>query len=142
VQLDGRQVEVARDFCVLDLERAVRVFVLEPVGGVRSAQRSGGVISSDNSSGIDSGDGDDAGVGGKWKGKGEERGDGREESGTHELAMALPQPNVLNLASSTSPFLPNLICSFITSPHAGAPTRPVPTKGSFLSSEPTLRGLS
>uniref|UniRef100_A0A1I7X2U8 Protein kinase domain-containing protein n=1 Tax=Heterorhabditis bacteriophora TaxID=37862 RepID=A0A1I7X2U8_HETBA len=35
-----------------------------------------------------------------------------------------------------------LICSFITSPHAGAPTIPVPTEGSFLSSDPTLRGFS
>ena len=35
-----------------------------------------------------------------------------------------------------------LICSFITSPHAGAPTRPVPTETSVLSKEPTLRGWS
>jgi hypothetical protein len=35
-----------------------------------------------------------------------------------------------------------LICSFITSPQAGAPTSPVPTLGSFLSREPTLRGFS
>ena len=47
----------------------------------------------------------------------------------------------LNTAFSTLPSL-MLICSFMTSPHAGAPTRPVPTLGSFLSSEPTLRGDS
>jgi hypothetical protein len=35
-----------------------------------------------------------------------------------------------------------LICSFMTSPQAGAPTRPVPTLGSFLSMDPTLRGFS
>src|SRR3989338_3443304 len=103
-----------------------------------------------------------------------------------ELAMAEPQPKVLNFASSiTSPkmfsimrlwplqagqveqfkhFPPTsfsvqlcgqsihiwrwatitsetFICSFMTSPHSGAPTTPVPTLGSFLSSEPTLRGF-
>ena len=47
----------------------------------------------------------------------------------------------LNTAFSTLPSL-MLICSFMTSPHAGAPTRPVPTLGSFLSSDPTLRGDS
>jgi hypothetical protein len=38
---------------------------------------------------------------------------------------------------------PSLIFSwsFITSPHSGAPTMPVPTSVAFLSSEPTLRGL-
>jgi hypothetical protein len=35
-----------------------------------------------------------------------------------------------------------LICSFITSPQAGAPTMPVPTLSSPLSKEPTLRGFS
>lgn len=35
-----------------------------------------------------------------------------------------------------------LICSFMTSPQAGAPTRPVPTLGSLASILPTLRGLS
>jgi hypothetical protein len=39
------------------------------------------------------------------------------------------------------PSSPTLICSFITSPHSGAPTTPVPTSGAFLSSEPTLRGF-
>jgi hypothetical protein len=34
-----------------------------------------------------------------------------------------------------------LICSFITSPHSGAPTRPVPTSWAFLSIEPTFRGF-
>ena len=33
-------------------------------------------------------------------------------------------------------------CSFMTSPHAGAPTTPVPTFFALLSSEPTLRGFS
>jgi len=32
--------------------------------------------------------------------------------------------------------------SFMTSPHAGAPTSPVPTVLSFLSNEPTFRGFS
>ena len=35
-----------------------------------------------------------------------------------------------------------LICSFITSPQAGAPTMPVPTVSSPFSKEPTLRGFS
>ena len=33
-------------------------------------------------------------------------------------------------------------CSFMTSPQAGAPTRPVPTFTSLLSREPTFRGFS
>ena len=59
-----------------------------------------------------------------------------------EDAMALPQPNVLNLASSMT-FVSGLIliCSFITSPHSGAPTMPVPTFGSALSRLPTFLGL-
>jgi hypothetical protein len=61
---------------------------------------------------------------------------------TLELAMAEPQPKVLNLASAMRPSAPTRICSFITSPQAGAPTRPVPTERSPLSSAPTLRGLS
>src|SRR5438270_10670467 len=61
---------------------------------------------------------------------------------SEEEAMAEPQPNVLNLASSmTLVSRLTLICSFITSPHSGAPTRPVPTSVLLLSSEPTLRGL-
>src|SRR5256885_13080948 len=50
---------------------------------------------------------------------------------SEELAMADPQPKVLNLASSMT-WVSGLIfiCSFITSPHSGAPTRPVPTLGS------------
>jgi hypothetical protein len=48
----------------------------------------------------------------------------------------------LNTASSMVPSAPTLICSFMTSPHAGAPTSPVPTRGSFLSREPTFRGRS
>src|SRR5439155_3871694 len=57
-------------------------------------------------------------------------------------AIAEPQPNVLNLASSITLVEGfTLICSFMTSPHSGAPTRPVPTSALFLSMEPTLRGL-
>src|SRR5262245_14491670 len=59
-----------------------------------------------------------------------------------EEAIAEPQPNVLNLASSmtcVSEF--TLICRRITSPHSGAPTRPVPTSLLLLSIEPTFRGL-
>src|SRR3989454_4821838 len=57
-------------------------------------------------------------------------------------AMALPQPNVLNLASSISP-VPGftLIWSFMTSPHSGAPTSPVPTCAVSFENDPTLRGL-
>ena len=46
-----------------------------------------------------------------------------------------PQPNVLNLVST---MMPSSICtcSFITSPHAGAPTRPVPTSSESPSSDP------
>src|ERR1039458_9975134 len=57
-------------------------------------------------------------------------------------AIAEPQPDALNLGSSmmlVAGF--TLICSFITSPHSGAPTNPVPTSALFLSSEPTLRGF-
>jgi hypothetical protein len=57
-----------------------------------------------------------------------ERGDGR--------AAAIG----LELASSITPVGLTLICSFITSPQAGAPTMPVPTS-SLLSNEPTLRGF-
>ena len=57
-----------------------------------------------------------------------------------ELAIAEPQPKVLNLASTMrSPS--TWIWSFMTSPHSGAPTTPVPTVGAALSREPTLRGL-
>src|ERR1700719_3327934 len=59
-----------------------------------------------------------------------------------EEAIAEPQPNVLNLASSmTLVSRLTLICSFMTSPHSGAPTKPVPTSALLLSIEPTLRGL-
>src|SRR5438477_7598651 len=57
-------------------------------------------------------------------------------------AIAEPQPNVLNFASSMTPASFTLIWRRITSPHAGAPTSPVPTFGSSLSSVPTLRGFS
>src|SRR3954453_7738628 len=57
-------------------------------------------------------------------------------------AMADPQPNVLNFASSMTLVAGlTLICSFITSPHSGAPTSPVPTSALVLSMDPTLRGL-
>ena len=39
-----------------------------------------------------------------------------------EDAMADPHPKVLNLTSEIRPFSSTRICSFITSPHAGAPT--------------------
>ncbi len=62
---------------------------------------------------------------------------------TSELeAMAEPQPKVLNFASWMTPSSEMRSCSRITSPQAGAPTRPVPTFGSLLSSVPTLRGFS
>jgi len=56
-------------------------------------------------------------------------------------AMAAPQPKVLNLASVMTPLPSSLIWSFITSPHSGEPTTPVPTLGSSLSSDPMFRGL-
>jgi hypothetical protein len=60
-----------------------------------------------------------------------------------ELAIADPQPNVLNFASSMTPVSGfTLTCSFITSPHSGAPTSPVPTLRSSFGSDPTLRGFS
>jgi hypothetical protein len=71
-------------------------------------------------------------------------------------AMALPQPNVLNLTSLMMPLSSTRIWSFITSPqldrnscqdggekrkskgtYAGAPTNPVPTSTSVLGREPT-----
>ena len=58
------------------------------------------------------------------------------------LAMAEPQPKVLKQESTMLPASSTLICSFMTSPQAGAPTRPVPTLGSPLSKLPTLRGFS
>src|ERR1035438_5976632 len=61
---------------------------------------------------------------------------------SEEEAMAEPQPKVLNFASSMMLVTGlTLICSFMTSPHSGAPTRPVPISGLLLSNEPTLRGL-
>ena len=57
-------------------------------------------------------------------------------------AMAEPQPKVLNLASWMIPSGETWICSFITSPQAGAPTMPVPTFGSSFGRLPTLRGFS
>ena len=57
-------------------------------------------------------------------------------------AMAEPQPKVLNFASVMTPLASTSTWSFITSPQAGAPTRPVPTVFFDLSSVPTLRGFS
>jgi hypothetical protein len=56
---------------------------------------------------------------------------------TELAAIALPHPNVLNLASIITPFSFTSICNFITSPQAGAPTRVF-----FLSKEPTFLGFS
>eukprot|EP00411_Alexandrium_monilatum_P006373 CAMPEP_0175280342 /NCGR_PEP_ID=MMETSP0093-20121207/50511_1 /TAXON_ID=311494 /ORGANISM="Alexandrium monilatum, Strain CCMP3105" /LENGTH=114 /DNA_ID=CAMNT_0016575399 /DNA_START=79 /DNA_END=423 /DNA_ORIENTATION=- len=56
------------------------------------------------------------------------------------LAMADPQPKVLNLASLITPSS-TFTCNLITSPQEALPTSAVPTLDSFLLSEPTLRGL-
>jgi len=75
-----------------------------------------------------------------------------------ELAIAEPHPKVLNLTSEILPDSSTRICSFMTSPQAGAPTlhvsshpiypegkgeeySPVPTSMSCFGSDPTLRGL-
>lgn len=52
-----------------------------------------------------------------------------------------PRPDVQRPRVTVSSGL-TLIWSFMTSPQAGAPTRPVPTFLSSLSIEPTLRGFS
>src|SRR5207244_13286480 len=57
-----------------------------------------------------------------------------------ELAIAEPQPKVLNFASTMRSFS-TLICSFMTSPHSGAPTIPVPTDLSSFGRLPMFRGL-
>src|SRR5712692_12040132 len=60
---------------------------------------------------------------------------------SEELASAEPQPRVLNSASSMTCVSELIfICSFITSPHSGPRTRPVPTLGSSFGKLPTLRG--
>ena len=56
-------------------------------------------------------------------------------------AIAEPQPNVLNLASVITLLPSTSICKRITSPHSGAPTKPVPTVLLSLFNVPTLRGL-
>ena len=53
-------------------------------------------------------------------------------------AIAEPQPKVLNFASSMIPESLILSCSLMTSPQAGAPTKPVPTDRSSLSRVPTF----
>src|SRR5216684_4511787 len=56
-----------------------------------------------------------------------------------ELAIAEPQPNVLNSASSMTCVSELIfICSFITSPHSGAPSRPLPSFGSSFGRLPTV----
>jgi hypothetical protein len=63
--------------------------------------------------------------------------------GQARARIAEPQPNVLNLASSMTPVSGfTRTCSFMTSPHSGAPTSPVPTFVSSFGSDPTLRGFS
>ena len=57
-------------------------------------------------------------------------------------AIAEPQPNVLNFASIIFPSSSTSICSFITSPQAGAPTKPVPTFFFLASNLPTFLGFS
>ena len=57
-------------------------------------------------------------------------------------ALAEPQPYVLNFASWITPSSDTLIWRRITSPQAGAPTSPVPTESSWVSSFPTLSGFS
>src|SRR5712691_819366 len=60
---------------------------------------------------------------------------------SEELAIAEPQPNVLNSASSMTCVSELMfICGFITSPYSGAPTRPVPKFGSSFGRLPTLGG--
>lgn len=51
--------------------------------------------------------------------------------------MAEPQPKVLNLTSEMIPDSSTLIDNFITSPQAGAPTRPIPTSASVFRKDPT-----
>ena len=46
----------------------------------------------------------------------------------------------MNMAGHTLGPIPT--CNFMTSPQAGAPTKPVPTFLSVLSKEPMLRGFS
>jgi len=59
-----------------------------------------------------------------------------------EDAIAEPQPNVLNLASSmTFGVAVDLDLQLHDVAAFGAPTRPVPTSALLLSIEPTLRGL-
>lgn len=58
------------------------------------------------------------------------------------LAIADPQPYVLNLASVIMPDSSTCICNFITSPQAGAPTMPVPTRLTSRANDPTFLGFS
>src|SRR6266849_1280905 len=60
---------------------------------------------------------------------------------SEELAIAEPQPNVLNSASSMTCVSELIfICSFITSPHSGAPSKLVPPFGLSFGRLPTSRG--
>src|SRR5713101_5107828 len=61
--------------------------------------------------------------------------------GSEELAIAEPQPNVLNSASSVTCISESIfISSFITSPHSGAPSRPGPPFRSSFGRLPASRG--
>src|SRR6266849_6394362 len=58
---------------------------------------------------------------------------------SEELAIAESQPNVLNSASSMACVSELIfVCSFITSPYSGAPSRPVPPFGSSFGRLPTV----
>lgn len=64
------------------------------------------------------------------------------------------KPTIVNIPSETKNYnlgrsvkqsivrRDRITCSFITSPHAGAPTSPVPTFLAFLSKDPTFLGFS
>merc|ERR1719336_806634 len=56
------------------------------------------------------------------------------------LAIAEPQPKVLNFASLMTPSS-IFTCNLITSPQEAFPTSAVPTSPSSLFKEPTFRGL-
>ncbi|MNR38732.1 hypothetical protein D3C85_1568590 [compost metagenome] len=58
-----------------------------------------------------------------------------------EEAIAEPHPKVLNLASVITLSSFTSICKRITSPHSGAPTKPVPTFLLSLFKVPTFLGL-
>lgn len=137
VQLDGGQVEVLGDIGVLDSEHFVNALALDPVYvfcvrvyDIRHSRfvefMEGFVVRGSEMTAL---------VCCLWY-------DPYHSVATLLDAIADPQPKVLKHESTMFPFSSTLICSFITSPHAGAPTRPVPTLGSFLSKAPTFLGFS